>query len=84
MFFGRFSTNNWTKLREALSAMRPTFGRVYAADNAITFEPSSGILADDAFTATMPLRAQTAQEKSLAWRAGNVPGLRLTERKADV
>lgn len=68
MFYGNFNGDNGTKFREALSAMRPMFGRVHAADNLITFDRSTGFLADDAFSAAMSAHAQTAQEQSLAWR----------------
>jgi hypothetical protein len=60
MFYGNFSAANGTKFREALSAMRPMFGRVHAADNLITFDRSAGFFADAAFSAAMSAHGRTA------------------------
>lgn len=68
MFYGNFSGDKADQFRSALSAMRPMFGRVHAADNLITFDRSAGFFQDSAFSAAMSRHAETAQEKSLAWR----------------
>lgn len=68
MFYGDFSGDKGAQFREAIALMQSIFGRVHAADNLITLGRSVGFSQDPDFATAMEQNAQTAQERSLAWR----------------
>jgi O-methyltransferase len=68
MFYGNFTDSSDREFKETLQKLRRIFGVVYAADNLIALQRTAGFLRDAQFNAAMARHAQSAQEKSLAWR----------------
>ncbi|MDF1856728.1 TylF/MycF/NovP-related O-methyltransferase [Pseudooceanicola sp.] len=68
MFYGNFKDGRGEKFIAALALFKDIFGAVYANDNLIGLQRSTGFLQDPRFKDAMRAHSRTKQEASLGWR----------------